>query len=407
MSGVWSSTWRLIGIGLQAPCPRVAGFHGFHESRWKTLGLSVQRLQQNRLFCIRLELLRLHLKPSFRLSKGQSVSTYQDTRRAHLRYAHSLSGSHPRSSKSGSLAKANKRAQRPNQFNLSSREIQLIFQGALDRKKGNQLLQTLQKQRVSGTLDQEVDASPHDVFMALEWLRIKIPVDEDQAINARLEREEQEDDAKAAKIRSYTPQKDAHKTGLYGPSRFDELRKINKQKAAEKAAQLEKAMMEDPGTKEIQAQNTPGGALITRKRPDWVVRYREAATMQGKMPPSMSKFERLWASALITFVVVGLSIVIAQNYIPPSRRARIWPDFPPAAATVISIIGINVAIYLAWKVPPLWKFMNRNFIVTTAYPYAMSIIGAIFSHQGIGHLSLNIVLLWAAGTRCWFASSPF
>lgn len=371
MSGVWSSTWRLIGIGLRAPCPQSI--------------LKVQYLQQNRPFCKSLELLTLHIKP------GSCLST-------HLRYAHSLSGS--RNSKSGNLAKANKRAQRPNQFNFSAREIQLIFEGALGRKDGNQLLQTLQKQRVSGTLDQEVDAPPHDIFVALEWLRINIPVDEDRAIIARLEREEREDDAKAEKIRSYTPQKDAHKTGLYGPSRFDEIRKINKQKAAEKAAQLEKAMMEDPGTKELQAQNTPGGALITRKRPDWIVRYREAATMQGKMPPSMSKFERLWASALVTFVVVGLSIVFAQNYIPPSRRARIWPDLPPAAATLMVLIGINVAISFAWRLPPLWKFMNRNFIVTSAYPYARGIIGSMFSHQSPVHLAVNMVFLWAAGTRC-------
>lgn len=400
MSGAWSSPWRL-GIGLQVSFS--TGFFRFQEPWRETLQLKIRSLQQNRPFSVWLDLPILHTKPCSWLSRDKSVSPHQDHRKTFSRYAHSLSGVHtPRNPRSGSSAKANKRTLRPKQFNFSAKEIQLIFQGSLDREKGNQLLQILQKQRVSGTLDEKVEASPNDVLAALEWLRIKIPVDEDQAIVARLEREEQEDDAKAAKITSYVPQRDAHLTGLYGPSRFEEIRRINRQKAADRAAQIEKQLMEDPGTKEIQARDTSGAALTTRKRPDWVVRYREAATMQGKMPPSMSKFERLWPSALVAFVTVGLSIFLAQNYIPPSRRARLWPDFPPAAATIFALVGINAAIFLAWTVPPLWKFLNRTFIVTAAYPHAKGIIGGIFSHQGLKHLALNMVFLWIIGTRCWY-----
>lgn len=400
MSGAWSSPWRL-GIGLQVSSSRAAGFFKFQEPPWETPRLKIQCLQQNRSFSVWLDLFTLSTKPCSRLSKTKSVSPHQHIRRYLPRYAHSLSGIHSsRSPKSGISAKANKRTLRPKQFNFSAKEIRLIFQGSLSTEEGNQLLQILQKQRVAGTLDEKVEASPNDVLAALEWLRIKIPVDEDQAIIARLEREEQEDDAKAAKITSYVPQRDAHLTGLYGPSRFEEIRRINRQKAADRAAQLENELMKDPGTKEIQTQNTSGTALTIRKRPDWVVRYREAATMQGKMPPSMSKFERLWPSALVAFVTVGLSIFLAQNYIPPSRRARLWPDFPPAAATIFALVGINAAIFLAWRVPPLWKFLNRTFIVTAAYPYAKGIIGGVFSHQGLKHLALNMIFLWIVGTRC-------
>lgn len=399
MSAAWSSPWRL-GIGLQVTSSGAAACFKIQESLSKKSGLKIRFFQQNRPFSIWLNLSILCAKPCSMLNKSQSVSPYQDTQKSLLRLAHSLSGVH--SSKGRSPTKANKRTIRPNQFNFSATEIRLIFQGSLNREKGNQLLQILQKQRVSGTLDEKVEASPSDVLAALEWLRIKIPVDEDQAIIARLEREEQEDDAKAAKITSYVPQRDAHLTGLYGPSQFEEIRRINKQKAADRAAQLEKALMEDPGTKEIQTHNASGTALTTRKRPDWVVRYREAATMQGKMPPSMSKFERLWPSALVAFVTVGLSIILAQNYIPPSRRARLWPDFPPAAATIFALVGINAAIFIAWRVPPLWKFLNHTFIVTAAYPYAKGIIGAIFSHQKVKHLACNMVLLWVVGTRCLY-----
>lgn len=402
MSGAWLNSWRLI-ISPQASSSWAAGSIKFQESIWKCSGLKIQYPQQNRPFTIWLHFPTSYAKPRSRLDRKQSVSPHQDTRKNHYEYAHSLSGAHqPRSPKTRSPAKPKKRTSRPKQFNFSGKEIELIFKGLLDREKGNQLLQTLQKQRVSGTLDEEVDASPNDILAALEWLRIKIPVDEDQAIIARLQREEQDDDAKAAKITSYVPQRDAHLTGLYGPSRFEEIRKINKQKAADRAAQLEKALKEDPGTKEIQTQNTTGTALITRKTPAWVLQYRGAATMQGELPP-MSKFERLWLSTLVAFVTVGLSVFVAQIYVPPSRRARLWPDFPPAAATIFTLIGINIAIFVAWRVPPFWKFMNRTFIVTAAYPYAKGIIGSIFSHQRITHLVWNMVLLWVVGTRCWCA----
>ena len=400
MSGAWTSSWRL-GIGLQVSSS--TGFFKSQEPLRKKLQLKIRSLPQNRLLSVWLEFSTLHPKPCSWPSRDKSFSQYQDNRNILPRYAHSLSGVHSsRNPKSASSAKAIKRALKPKQFNFSAKEIQLIFQGSLDREKGNQLLQILQKQRVSGTLDEKVEASPNDVLAALEWLRIKIPVDEDQAIIARLEREEQEDDAKAAKITSYVPQRDAHLTGLYGPSRFEEIRRINRQKAADRAAQVKKQLVEISRTKEIQTQNASGTALTTRKRPDWVIRYREAATMQGKMPPSMSKFERLWPSALVTFVTVGLSIFLAQNYIPPSRRARLWPDFPPAAATIFALVGINAAIFLAWRVPPFWKFLNRTFIVTAAYPHAKGIVGGIFSHQSLKHLALNMVFLWIIGTRCWY-----
>lgn len=400
MSGVWSSIWRFTGICSQASSSRATGFSNIQNTLWTTPGFKVQCLKRYQPLCTRLNLLTLLTKPSSRLNNLHGVLAHHYSQGTRSRYAHSLSGAHCRHPKSRYPAKAKRRKSRTKQFDFPDSEIQLIFQGALSRKEGNQLLQILHKQRVSGTLDEKVDALPRDVFVALEWLRIKIPVDEDQAIIARLEKEEQEDDAKAEKIRIYRPQWDAHKTGLYGPSRFDELRKINRQKAAERAAQMEKAMMEDPGTKEIEGLNTTGKALSTRKRPEWLLHYREAATIQGKMLPSTSKFERLWPSALITFAVVGLSIVFAINYIPPSRRVRLWPDIPPAAATLIALIGINTAVLIAWRITFFWKFMNHNFILTAAYPFARCIIGATFSHQTVQHFLTNMVLLWLVGTRC-------
>lgn len=76
-----------------------------------------------------------------------------------------------------------------------------------------------------------------------------------------------------------------------------------------------------------------------------------------------------------------------------------WRDVPPAAATVFGIMGVNVAIYLLWKAPPAWRLLNRYFISVPLYPYAMSVVGSIFSHQQLRHLATNTLILWLIGTR--------
>jgi rhomboid-like protein len=82
-----------------------------------------------------------------------------------------------------------------------------------------------------------------------------------------------------------------------------------------------------------------------------------------------------------------------------------WPDIPPAAATVLGIMGTNVAIYVLWKVPPAWRMLNRYFISVPLYPYAGSVVGSIFSHQQLTHLATNTLILWLIGLRrksCFF-----
>lgn len=76
-----------------------------------------------------------------------------------------------------------------------------------------------------------------------------------------------------------------------------------------------------------------------------------------------------------------------------------FPDTPPAAATAMAIIGLNLGVYLLWKVPPAWRMLNRHFIIVNAWPRATSMIGSVFSHQTLKHLALNMGLLWFIGTR--------
>lgn len=80
-----------------------------------------------------------------------------------------------------------------------------------------------------------------------------------------------------------------------------------------------------------------------------------------------------------------------------------FPDIPPAGATIMALIGLNLGVYLLWKFPPAWKLLNRYFISVPLYPYPLSMIGSVFSHQLLKHFAINSAILWFIGTR----SKPF
>lgn len=291
----------------------------------------------------------------------------------------------------GSLTKSSKSTV----INLSASDIEAIFGNSLNRQQGNQLLRVLQDQRISGTLDEDVDASPVNIVKALAWLRIAIRVDEDQAILARLEREDIEEAAEIEKIRSYKPNQNSQEHRIYGKSVFQEIRELKEIKAAQ-----EKARTHHQNENILQVQGISSKALEERraKSIERVQKYRNAAERKG-IDITKSRFERLWPSVLFVMGAVGLSAIFAHLYIPPSRKARILTHTPPAAATVVTLIGMNFLIFCAWRFPPAWKLMNRYFIITPAQPISLSLIGNFFSHQKVGHLAINMVILWFVGTN--------
>lgn len=76
-----------------------------------------------------------------------------------------------------------------------------------------------------------------------------------------------------------------------------------------------------------------------------------------------------------------------------------WPNVPPAAATVIGLIGVNVAVWMMWKIPPAWRMLNKYFISVPVFPYSASMVGSVFSHQQLRHLGVNMAILWFIGTK--------
>jgi rhomboid-like protein len=66
--------------------------------------------------------------------------------------------------------------------------------------------------------------------------------------------------------------------------------------------------------------------------------------------------------------------------------------------TCAAITVVNLALYVAWRNPRLWRTMNRNFLLSAGVPQPASMLGAVFSHQfWLSHLLGNTLLLFVVG----------
>lgn len=284
---------------------------------------------------------------------------------------------------------------------ISRAEINAIFGLKVDRKVGNDLLKRLQEHRHRGTLDQKLPYPDAWVDKGLTYLRAKYPLDEDAAIIARIDREVDGQVHLPQTNIDRSPQAVSHLENFIRENR--ERRELEDAKLE---TEISKISMEATPEAERRVTVRDGTALVqVRPEPEWVQKYRDKAQM--KELPEMSVWARLLPSGLLTVAIVTLAVLFAQNYKQPSRKARLWPDLPPAAATVITLIGVNVAVFVLWRLPPFWIFLNRNFLVVPAYPHSMSMLAACFSHQSFTHLLSNMIPLWLIGTRRMSTPIPF
>ena len=392
MTAVFPLTWQSFRLGLHA-CP--TGRTGLATLR-ETLSSSSLS------------------KQSFRSLHGSvNYSPVFSPKICHARPSIALDTSIPQltgQARCASLWKS-KSEERPrqtatqNDTPMSRGEINAIFGLKIGRKDGNDLLKLLQEQRHQGTLDQKLPYPDTLISRGLKYLRANHPFDEDAAIIARIDRE--------VDGGSRLPQTNVHKSP-HAVSQFEKLIRERRKRREEEGKEI-KTQQETKSQKDL-AEKDPkedrkvtvrdGTALVQlRPEPEWVQRYRAKAQM--KELPEMSALARLLPSGLLTVAVVTVAIWFAQNYKQPSRKARLWPDLPPAAATVITLIGVNVAVFMLWRLPPFWNFLNRNFLVVPAYPHSMSMLAACFSHQSFTHLLANIIPLWLIGTRRMSTITPF
>ncbi|KAK0633487.1 hypothetical protein B0T14DRAFT_506969 [Immersiella caudata] len=301
---------------------------------------------------------------------------------------------------------------------LEADEIVKVFGPYMATETGNKLLRILHGRRVAGTLDDptlEVHTarySKEQKRVALAYLRRSVTVDE--VLNAGLRAEEElakleESLEGETNIQGVTIRKPSEKSGnVYGRGVFDVIREQNEAKrlAEEEAERLlkeekrrkEEEEMAKMSPKELEAYVESKKGLTGRKPSAKMQAYIEAAQSKLEVPPEMSKWERIGPSAVVVFLVSGLFVAYAAYYRPLKRSDRLFPDIPPAAATVGALILANVGVYALWKVPRLWPMLNKYFLVVPATPKALGVYGAMFSHQGFSHLAINMGVLWMVGT---------
>jgi rhomboid-like protein len=335
---------------------------------------------------------------------------------------------------------------------LDQATISSIFGPDMHYDDGNHILRLMHYRRLSGSLidvgidfPRESGISPDMATKALDYVRSLDPAfDENEAGAAWAESEimkvEQQYMARAERLGIYKraddsqpdeSQSSAGTADIYGESALDKLRKANKarwmeedrkkeevkkQQEAERVATL-KAEAKDNNS-EVEAKEESGKifspfdeialAQPTQKawlepveRKPWVKYYEEQATIiKDNKIPNLSTLRRLGPSALVLLAVLAGCWMLDETYNPPPRSARMFPDIPPAIATLGAITAINFAVFVAWRIPPLWRTMNKTFQVTAAYPFAIGTLGAQFSHQSFRHLFVNMVMLWPFGWIC-------
>ncbi|KAK0121412.1 hypothetical protein ONS95_009706 [Cadophora gregata] len=294
---------------------------------------------------------------------------------------------------------------------LSREETHAVFgKKMIDPDTANRMLRVLHGRRVAGTLgDPSYTSSTYEakaIETGLKWLRKNVPVNEIECAGLRAEKElaEMEQDIVSDTERLGLYQPNSGGGNVYGDSVIDQVRRAKEAKLDVK----EKAKKERLSQADEIRQNT--GTLQTirpqsqveLRRPGENPRlkyYIERAKVAPDTPPEMTKWERLWPSGLLALAVIVGSVIFTTVYTPPRRESRAWPDMPPSAATVISIILLNTIILGAWRIPPAFRVLNKYFLALPGYPRALAVIGNIFSHQTIGHFSVNMVVLWFVGVR--------
>lgn len=320
---------------------------------------------------------------------------------------------------------------------LVASEVLRLFGPGITTAQANKLLRILHGRRVAGTLDDpviQVNTAAYtgkDKRIALDYLRKNVYVDE--VVNAGLRaedelaalEEQQEEDAQAqteeadvTKKIGYTSRFKMYKDdpadvsesakvkppppSVYGKSAFDAIRARNEAIWKEKLKKQEEERLK----REEEYRNGKAGPLatvegapkfqISERRKELLAQAESGLTE----PPQMPAWKRLLPSAVFFALLAAGMLTWSQLYVAPSRENRLFPDCPPAAATIAALIGVNVLFWAFWQNSAMWKIMLRGFIVTAATPKAFTMLGAVFSHQAFwGHLALNMAQLWFFGTR--------
>ena len=86
-----------------------------------------------------------------------------------------------------------------------------------------------------------------------------------------------------------------------------------------------------------------------------------------------------------------------RHYSPEFSLKREWAKLSSSQQTIYSIIALNSAVFIAWKVPACSRILNRYFLhAINSHPLGM--LGSIFSHRSLTHLAFNMLALNSFGS---------
>ncbi|KAL2756774.1 hypothetical protein ACRALDRAFT_1062448 [Sodiomyces alcalophilus JCM 7366] len=291
------------------------------------------------------------------------------------------------------------------QFDLTEAEVKRTFGPRIKATSANRLLRILHGRRVAGTLSDPAlnvntaQFTQQDKDRALQYLRKTVPVDE--VLNAGLRAEdelqelEREAQAELDGAHGATPDDAPKSNPVYGEGVFDRIRARNiaKHRERERLEELEREEREKANPGPLAKPSDQPRAVSPRMQ-KWV----DQATSDMKEPPKMTHFERLLPGTAVVVLFVAAAVGFAALYTPPSARDRLYPEVSAATATVASLIALNVGVWFMWRIPPLWKVLNRYFVMVHGMPRAASLICSTFSHSEFTHLVTNMAGLYLFGT---------
>ncbi|KAF6836829.1 rhomboid-like protein [Colletotrichum plurivorum] len=306
---------------------------------------------------------------------------------------------------------------------LTPAEVKAVFGDASPKPAAaNRLLRILHGRRVAGTLDDPAFAvntaafTPRQRDAALAYLRETVELDE--VLNAGLRAEDElaqlekdlvedpqeaaaqslRDNGKENNDSEAAPKVEYKPDPVYGYSAIDAIRAKNQARNAAEEARLRKEAAERG---EDYAENS-GTLALPIKRPPMTARMQkwtdDGASSDLEAPPELTFFERILPSAAVVLLLVGGLSALAMVYSPLRDADRLFPEVRASAATVGTILALNTAVFLAWRVPPLWRFLNTYFVMVHGAPRAITMITANFSHMKLSHLATNMFGLWFVGT---------
>lgn len=337
---------------------------------------------------------------------------------------------------------------------LSQAEINAVF-GAeeLDANTGNYILNVMHWRRLSGALidlqlsfPKNSGVTREQAIRGLQYLRQEMPeVDEEangrQWAEEENERLQQELRERAVKLKLYRPEEletqedeplppESDQGTEDGRRRNEEsvlqtVRQVNEAKwekeQAEKKVAEEKAelaalqsrrgplelgagvqpdtqmILYGPGGISISAPQTKAWLQPVERKP-WVKYYEERAQIiKENVVPNLSLLRRLGPSFLLLLATLWFANFLSENYTPPPKEARMWPDYPPSVATLTALTAALGVFFIANRMPPLWRTFSKYFTLVPAYPYAASILGSTLRHDTLTHLATNTATLWLMG----------